>query len=314
MTITASDSRPATSHRAKAAVRTQLLTNAAVTVPVGLLGYQLWQAEKECDDGFACLGDAFVAAAFTMLVAPVVIWLLLRLFGVPRAFLVSLVTVTVGHVLADGAAKIQQARQPELGSEAPMAPWWVYVVVAVASAVLGIAVAGGGEWGIFVRVGAALLVLLAFVVVEGWLTAARTEHRQSELAEVPVTPYLPDLGPHSEPQLALASDRGITIDFSYEDPAGGAWDFPEVVLTPTTGNGPCADAETAGFYASFDGSACVPTRDGFVAHDGYNDYVGVVRGQTTLMARYDASVLDEDAVAEALRDAPPSSVEELARL
>jgi len=207
-----------------------------------------------------------------------------------------------------------QTIQFDFADEVPLAQAWVYSLLGGVAGLLALVLVGKGPWSRWARLLVLVLIGVICIGVPARHEYLQTEHRESELRSVGVTMYLPDLGDRATPSYASAYSERVTISYEYDEPPGGPYDFPSVALVPGTSKDTCIDAEQAGYFSTIPGSSCRTTRDGFVADDGYQHYVGVARADTLLVATFRSSVFDDGATAEALRRAPVSSIEELVRL
>ena len=310
-TVERPPSHPSHGRRPEQTGRHAAIVSATAAVLV-LPAHAAWRSAVTCDDGLACLGSDVVAAAVSGVLVPLVAWVIWRVCRVPRAFLLAAAATLGAHVLAD---LVETARRSAEGFETELAPvpGVVHVLVAVLAGLVALAVVGLGRWRWWWRVIVVLLVAWSSFAVHARHDRLYQEHREDELRAVGVTPYLPDISDRATPSYASAWDDSLHVSYHYDPRPGEDYVFPSLRLLSATDGG-CRDAARAGFGTNYLPATCRATADGFVADDGINHYVGVLRGDTMLVLESDAGAFDDEEIAEALRDAPAVGVDELVRL
>lgn len=132
-------STPALGQRPAVAPLVAALTAAVLTV----LGVLAWQAfDRVPCEGFGCLGPALIAVVTIPTTATLLGWLLLRAFGVPRAFLVAALTVASASLLGGTVSLPQQLEVGYWAVPALCAAAWTWALTP-GHARRGLALAGG---------------------------------------------------------------------------------------------------------------------------------------------------------------------------
>jgi len=294
-------------------------TSGALALP----GYALWRSVTTCGEGLECLLNLPIAGAFSVVVAPVTAWVVWGLCGIPRPFLLGVVTVAIGHVMAVSVAN--GFGEEFGGAEAPigqtvLAPAAVYVLIGVVSGLAAMVLVWRGTWSRRVRVGVVVLIALLSFAAHARDSRVAVQQQEDRLRAVGVTIYLPDISDRVTPWEASTFGVGlsdgapqISVSYRYKPAQGANLDGPILTLLATTDGG-CGDAVRAGLLPE---GTCRKTADGFVAHDPTGTgahYVGVTRGQTMLVLWFPRSSFDDTQIADSLRHAPQVSVADLARL
>lgn len=262
------------------------------------------------DAKFACLGEGLVLMFAGPVVVPLVLWWLLRVFGVPHAFLTSLLSCVLAVALAFPALQLVEGVHALVGGAPIVASSATEAVVVGLAAALacgaaaacGVLLVGGRvtwrEW-----VATALAVVLALgtaAAVERWQTERR--HRvELEDAAVPL------LGP---PQgwvvqsLYVSDAGGLSLDVHPQgtDPYGER--SVDIVVTSLEPDDEC------GF------SSCRTTPDGLVmASSDYGSTVVLrVDGAFAEVGNLDPGQVGEQAVLEVARGLRPLDVDALLAL
>lgn len=289
-------------------------TVAAVGAVLAGLSYLFWHATETCE-GWDCLGAALLAGAVTIAVVPVLAAVALWLLRVPRPALVALTATAVGLGLGSLVTTLQTVRH-DFAAEVPLAPAPVYLLAGALAGVVGLFLVGRGTWSGWVRL--TVLGVLVAVGITGYVgyETARTRHLEQEIAAVPVTLYLPELGESARATHASAWGGAVHISYT-PSPASGTRYHPWVTIVPVSGKGLCEDAYAAGFYGSSDRATCRIDGDELIADAGYGSgsghFVGVRIGETLLVAEVDGDA-DHASLVDALRAAPSTTAGELARL
>lgn len=132
-------STPALGQRPAVAPLVAALIAAVLTV----LGVLAWQAfDRVPCEGFGCLGPALIAVVTIPTAATLLGWLLLRAFGVPRAFLVAALTVASAWLLGGTVPLPQQLEVGYWAVPALCAAAWTWALTP-GHARRGLALAGG---------------------------------------------------------------------------------------------------------------------------------------------------------------------------
>ncbi|HEX6149966.1 hypothetical protein [Nocardioides sp.] len=257
----------------------------------------LWAASRDngdyCGTVGECLGlslNDLVALAFAVPFAA----LLLRLLEVPRVMLHTAASLVLGGTLWFTADELLRVLAPGRSYDAVLPlPVALAVGVLTGAASTYLVGPGGHRWVRLAIPAGGLIVAVATSLASAHAAHA---HRVDEIAAVPVTLYTPVVEGH-RPSYSSGADDSVRLSYSFDGHAGHV--FLSVTLIPTPGGSLC-DAE--GIIV---GPECV--QEGDVMRDldpsGYGS-VGLVRGDTALVADFTTDDLDPDDVLDALRDAP----------
>ena len=264
-----------------------------------------WSATLNNDDGCRtigeCLGTGFDDLVVLALAVPLTA-IALRLLRVPRVVLHTVAALVLGGTLWFTAGELLRAFDPDRSYDAPL-PLLLALAVGVLTGVASTYVVppGGRGW--------ARLAIPASVLVVAVATSATSAHvaqadRVDEIAAVPVTLYAPTVEGHA-PSYGSGATGSVRLSYSFDVDAGHV--FLSVTLIPSP-DGSLCDVDGV-----FVGPDCV--QQGDAMHDlgpsGHGS-VGLVRGDTALVADFDTDDLDPDDVLEALRDAPVAEPADLA--
>jgi len=265
----------------------------------------LWAASRDNDDYCGTVGEC-LGSSFNDLVALAVAVpfaaLMLRLLQVPRVLLHTLAAMILGGTLWFTASELPRVLDPDRPYDA-LLPLPIALAVGVLTGVAATYVvsAGGRGWA---RLAIPAVVLVAAVATSAASAQAAHADRVEEIAAVPVTLYAPVIEGHAPSHGSGATDS-VRLSYSFEVEAGHA--FLSVTLIPSPDGSLCeAETVTAGPDCVHQGDAM---RD--LGTSGYGR-VGLVRGDTALLADFDTEDLDPDEVLAALRDAPVAAPEDVA--
>ncbi len=264
----------------------------------------LWAASRDnndfCGTVGECLGLSFNDLLTLVLAVPFAA-LMLRLLGVPRVILHTMAALVLGGPLWYIAGELPRVLDPDRPYDA-LLPLPAAVAVGVLTGVAStyLVSPGGLRW---VRLAIPAVVLLATVATSAASDQVAQADRIEEIAAVPVTLYAPVFEGHS-PSYGSSATGSVRLSYSFE--VGADRTYVSVTLIPAP-DGSLCDADGV-----FVGPECV--QQGEVMRDpgsaGYAS-VGLVRGDTALVADFDTDDLDPDDVLEALRDAPVAEPSDL---
>jgi len=264
----------------------------------------LWAASRDNDDFCGTVGEC-IGLSFNDLIAlavavPVAA-LMFRLLDVPRVVLHTLAALVLGGTLWFTAGELMRVLDPDRSYDAPL-PLPVALAVGVLAGVAAtyLVSPGGRGWA---RLAIPAGVLVVAVATSAASAQVADADRVDEIAAVPVTLYAPVVEGHS-PRYGSGARGSVRLSYSFEVDSGHV--FLSVTLIPSP-HGSLCDADRV-----FVGPDCV--QQGDVMRDlgpaGYGS-VGLVRGDTALVADFDTEDLDPDEVLEALRDAPVAEAADL---
>ncbi len=265
----------------------------------------LWAASRDNDDYCGtvgeCLGLSFNDLVALALAVPLAS-LVLRLLRVPRVLLHTVTALVLGGTLWYAAEELLRALDPGRSYDALLP----FPLAAAIGALTGVAstylVGPGGRRLVRLTIPA---VALAVAFGSSFASAQATSaHRVDQIAAAPVTLYAPDIDGHG-PDYAYGSEESVRLSYSFENATGRV--FMSVTLVPTPAGSLC-DAEQI-----IVGPDCRQEGDVMRELDssGYGT-VGLVRGDTALVADFTTDDLDPDDVLEALRSAPVRAPADLA--
>lgn len=326
MEMTADDASPAgTNHPTRPARPPKWWEVAVIAATSGALalpGYALWQFATTCGDGLECILNLPIAGAFSVVVMPAMSWLVWKGCRIPRPFLLAVATVAIGHLIAvpvTNGIGDSLANAEGLTSATTLAPL-VYALIGVMSGLAAIVLVWKGIWSDGVRVAVVPLIVVLSLAGHGLGERVARQQQQDMWSAVGVTIYLPGISDRVTPTDASVLGENselIQISYHFRSANGANLEGPILTLLATTDGG-CGDAVRAGYFSGPAGSpdsSCRKTADGFVADDPTGThYVGVTRGDTSLVLRFPKSSFDDAMIADSLRHAPKVSVADLARL
>ena len=273
-------------------------------LPVTLLAVlACWAATLNNDDYCGtvgeCLSDAFDDVTTLAIVIPIV-GVTLRLLGTVRVLLHLVALVVVGGSLWYAAGELLRALDPTRSYDA-LLPFPLVLAVGVVTGVAATYVVGPGG-GRTAKVAVAVVVL-AFPV--GAQLASDSAQRRADIDQVKalgITVYAPVLDGHRH-EYGHASEDAVRLSYSFEVEVGTT--FADVTLLPAPAGSLC-DAERI-----LVGPECTQVDDTMRDSSPGFASVGLVRGDTALIATFDADDLDAEAVLTALREAPVVDAEDL---
>jgi hypothetical protein len=265
----------------------------------------LWAASLDNDDYCGTVGEC-LGLSFNDLLALIVAVpfaaLMLRLLKVPRVLLHTATTLVLGGLLWFTADQLLRALDPGRPYDAQL-PLALAVAVGALTGVASTYLVGPGGR----RPVRLVIPVLALAVALGSSFAsaqATRAHRVDRIAAAPVTLYAPVIDGHG-PDYAYGSEESVRLSYSFENATGRV--FMSVTLVPAP-EGSFCDAERI-----IVGPDC--RQEGDVIQDfdssGYGT-VGLVRGDTALVAAFTPDDLEPDDVLDALRTAPVRSPADLA--
>ncbi|MGH3348137.1 MAG: hypothetical protein ACRDO4_14250 [Nocardioides sp.] len=263
-----------------------------------------WAASRDNDDFCGtvgeCLGLSFNDAVALAIAVPFAA-LMLRLLHVPRVILHTLTALVLGGTLWFACDELLRALDPDRSYDALLPlPFALAVGVLTGVASTYVVGPGGRGWARLGIPGGALVVAVATSAASAQVAQA---DRVDEIAAVPVTLYAPVVAGHG-PSDGSGSEDSVRLSYSFDVDTGHV--FLDVTLIPTP-DGSLCDAEGV-----FVGPDCVQQGD-IMRDPGSSGYasVGLVRGDTALVADFDTDDLDPDDVLEALRDASVAEADDL---
>lgn len=265
----------------------------------------LWAASRDNDDYCGTVGDCLalsfndlVALAFAVPLAA----LMLRLLAVPRVLLHTLAALVVGGTLWYTADQLLRVVDPGRQYDAQL-PLAVSVAVGALTAPATTYLVGpGGLRSVRVAIPAVVL-LVAFASSFASAQATRT-HRVERVSAAPVTLYAPVLEGHG-PTYTYGAEDSVRLSYTFQNASGRV--YASVTLVPVPDGSLCA-AESIVV-----GPDC--RQEGDVMWDvdsaGYAT-IGLIRGDTALVADFSTDNLEPDDVLTALRAAPVREPDDLA--
>jgi hypothetical protein len=264
----------------------------------------LWAASRDNDDYCGtvgeCLGLSFNDLVALALAVPFAA-LLLRLLKVPRVLLHTVTALVLGGTLWYAAEGLLRALDPGRSYDA-LLPLPLVVAIGALTGVAATYLVGPGGRRLVRLVIPALVLAVAFGSSLASAQATRA-YRIDRIAAAPVTLYAPVIDGHG-PDYAYGSEKSVRLSYSFENATGRV--FLSVTLVPTP-EGSLCDAERI-----IVGPDC--RQEGYVMRDidssGYGA-VGVIRGDTVLVADFTTDNLDPDDVLDALRTAPVQAPDDL---
>lgn len=264
----------------------------------------LWAASRDNDDFCGTVGECLGLSFNDLLALAVAVplaALMLRLLEVPRVILHTLTALVLGWTLWFSGGELLRAVDPDRSYDAPL-PLPVALAIGVLTGVASTYVVspGGRRWARLAIPAGALVVAVATSAASAQVAQA---DRVDEIATVPVTLYAPVVEGHSPSDGSGATDS-VRLSYSFDVDSGHV--FLSVTLIPSP-DGSLCDAEGV-----FVGPECV--QQGDVMRDpGSSGYasVGLVRGDTALVADFDTDDLDPEDVLQALRGAPVAEADDL---
>ena len=264
----------------------------------------LWAASRDNDDYCGtvgeCLGLSFNDLVALALAVPFAA-LLLRLLKVPRVLLHTVTALVLGGTLWYAAEGLLRALDPGRSYDA-LLPLPLVVAIGALTGVAATYLVGPGGRRLVRLVIPALVLAVAFGSSLETAQATRA-YRIDRIAAAPVTLYAPVIDGHG-PDYAYGSEKSVRLSYSFENATGRV--FLSVTLVPTP-EGSLCDAERI-----IVGPDC--RQEGYVMRDidssGYGA-VGVIRGDTVLLADFTTDNLDPDDVLDALRTAPVQAPDDL---
>lgn len=273
-------------------------------LPVTLLAVlAFWAATLNNDDYCGtvgeCLSDAFDDVTTLAIVIPIV-GVTLRLLGTGRVLLHLLTLVVVGGSLWYGAGELLRALDPTRSYEA-LLPFPVVLAVGVITGVAATYVVGPGGG----RTAKVVVAVLTLVFPVGAQLASDSAQRRADIDQIKalgITVYAPVLDGHRH-EYGYASEDAVRLSYSFEVEEGTT--FADVTLLPAPAGSLCE------VERSFAGPECTQVGDTMRDSSPGSASVGLVRGDTALIAKFDAADLDAEAVLAALRDAPVVDAEDL---
>lgn len=281
-----------------------LLQRLSRVVPVTVLAVlACWAATRNNDDDCGtvgeCLGTAFDDAITLLVVIPLT-GIALRLLRTGRAGFHTLALLVVGGSLWYGTDALLRTLDPARPYDA-LVPLPLAVVIGVVTGAAATYVVGPGG-GRTVRV-AAVVVALAFPVVTQLASdSAEAQYDVDRIEALGITAYAPVVDGHP-PEYAYPSEDSVRLSYSLE--RGGETTFVYVTLLRAPSGSLCeVDRLFAGPECTQAGDAMRDISTGFAN-------VGLVRGDTALIAEFDAAALDPDDLLTALREAPVVDAEDL---
>jgi hypothetical protein len=281
-----------------APVTVPLLRRLACVVPATAgVAAVLWAASRDNDDFCGTVGEC-IGSSFNDLVALVVAVpfaaLMLRLLGVPRVVLHTLAALVLGGTLWFAAGELLRALDPDRPYDA-LLPLPLALAVGMLTGVASTYLVGPGGRG-WARLAIPAGVLVVAIATSTASAQVGQADRVDEIAAVPVTLYAPVVEGHS-PSYGSGDTDSVRLSYSFDLDAGHV--FLSVTLLPTPDGSLCdADGVLVGPDCAQQGDVMRDT-----GPSGYGS-VGLVRGDTALVADFDTDDLDPDDVLEALREAP----------
>lgn len=273
-------------------------------VPVVLLALvACWAATLNNDDFCGtvgeCIGLSFDDLVVLVLLVPAAA-VAFRMLHLDRVLLLSAAAAGFGGMLWYAAGELLLAVDPGRSYDA-LLPLSVVLGVALLTAAAATVIVGPGG-SVRLQIGA-FLAMAAVTVGAGFAagSAVRTE-RIGGISAAPVTLYAPVVA-GSSPEYRSVSGDGVRLSYSVELDGQHAYLAVELVPAPT--GSLCSELVT---YAD---PGC--TEEGDVMRNPGEIFaeVAVVRGDTALVAQYDADELDPDDLVDAMRSAPIGTAAEL---
>ncbi len=255
--------------------------------------------DDDCVNLGECLGLSFDDLFVLALVVPAAA-VTFRMLHLDRVLLHTATLTVFGGMLWYAAGGLLQALDPSRSYDAPL-PLPVVVGVAVLAAAASTVVVGP-RGSARARIGICVAVVAASVGA-GWAAGwAEQTERIEEISAAPVTLYAPVIAGES-PQYGYASGDGVRLSYSVD--VDGQHAFLSVELVPAPTGSLCAELV---IYAE---PGCAEEGDVMRNPGEILSEVALVRGDTALVAQYDADDLDDDDLLDALRAAPVVTAEEL---
>lgn len=273
-------------------------------VPVTVLAVlACWAATQNNDDYCGtvgeCLGTALDDAVTLAVVIPLT-GIALRLLRTGRVLLHLVALVVVGGSLWYAAGELLRALDPARSYDA-LLPFPLVLAVGVVTAAVATYVVGPGGG----RTAKVVVAVLALALPVGAQLASDSAQRHADLDQITamgIPVYAPVLDGHPH-EYASVSEDAVRLSYSFE--VDGNRVFADVTQLPAPAGSLCE------VERSFAGPEC--TQVGDTMRDSSPGFasVGLVRGDTALIAKFDADDLDAEAVLAVLRDAPVVDAEDL---
>lgn len=262
-----------------------------------------WAATQNNDDYCGtvgeCLGTAFDDAITLAVVVPLA-GIALHMLGTGRVLLHLCALAVAGGSLWYGAGELLRALDPARSYDAllplPVALAIGVVTGAVATYVVG---PGGG------RTAKVVVAVVALALPVGAQLASDSAQRQADIDQITaldITVYAPVLDGHPH-EYASVSEEAVRLSYSFE--VDGGTTFADVTLLPTPAGSLCE------LERNFTGPECTQVGDTMRDSSPGFSSVGLVRGDSALIAKFDAADLEAEAVLTALREAPVVDAEDL---
>ena len=289
-----------------ASTRERLSYRLACVVPATVgVAIVHWAATRDNDDYCGTVGEC-LELSFNDLIALALAVpfaaLMLRLLQVPRVLLHTMAALVLGGTLWYIADEVLRALDPGRPYDAQL-PLALAVVIGALTGVASTYLVGPGGRR-YVRLAIPVLTLVAAFGSSFASAQATSAHRVDRIAAAPVTLYAPVIDGH-RPDYAYGTEGSVRLSYAFDNATGRV--YISVTLVPTPAGSLC-DAEPI-----IVGPDCRQEGDVIRALDasGYGT-VGLVRGDTALVADFTTDNLDPDDLLDALRTAPVQSPAELA--
>lgn len=262
--------------------------------------------EDDCRDLGQCLDQSLDQVFYLVLAGWPLLWLGLRLLGVPRAFWTATASAVLLWLTWPTAHQAQDALLPPTHDEPSLTTISLVATLLAAAVAVAVATLVVGPGGPIV-----LRVLLPVVLVAGvsataaWRESSAERQRAADVEALGVTGYQPRIAG----EVTEGRRRGDRVRLHYSLGDGRAFQAVRVTLSPAG-----ATDDLCSLVDSEVRAAC--TTDGTTmraVHDQWTE-VAVVRDGTVLHAdTFEPEIVDADALLEALRTAPRVTYRELVR-